>query len=120
MTRLEKQLQAIGINLRRFLTDAAKDGRTQYWCADQLHIDPHTVTRYAAAYDIKWPRLNRTNFDRFAFSWRGERNTITGHCKRIGITIKQAEGRRYRHGHEWRQVLEYFAGKAKQGGLRHD
>lgn len=112
MTRLEKQLAAINIDLRQFLTDAANTGKTQYWCAEQLLIGQKTVSDYIKKYGIPWRSSREELFNRHAFEWRGERNTITGHCKRIGITLKQAEGRRYRHGHEWREVLEYYAKRA--------
>ena len=109
MTRLEKQLLAAGIDLRQFLADAADQGRTQYWCAEQLLIDQRTVSDYVARYGIKWTSSREHHFRRYAFTWRGETLTITGHCRRIGITLKQAEGRRYRFRHEWRQVLEHYA-----------
>lgn len=112
MTRLEKQLAAINIDLRQFLTDAADTGKTQLWCAEQLLIDQQTVCKYVKRYGIKWQASHEKLFQRHAFVWRGERNTITGHCRRIGITLKQAESRRHRHGHEWRQVLEHYAKKS--------
>lgn len=112
MTRLEKQLAAINIDLRQFLTDAANTGKTQVWCADQLLIEQQTVSSYVKRYGVKWTTSRDKLFQRHAFVWRGELLTITGHCKRIGITVKQAEARRYRYGHEWREVLEHYAKRA--------
>ena len=112
MTRLEKQLAAINIDLRQFLTDAANTGKTQYWCAEQLLIEQQTVSDYIKLYGIRWPTPTEVQFRKYAFQWDGELNTISGHCRRIGITLKQAEGRRRRYGHKWEKVLDHYAKKS--------
>lgn len=69
MSRTERDLAKIGIDLRAFLIDASREGRTQAWCAHQLHVSRKTISEHVHDYGIEWGHNAMKR--RHGFEWRG-------------------------------------------------
>lgn len=107
MSRTERDLAKIGIDLKAFLIDANSGGRTQDWCARQLHVSRKTISEHVRDYGIKWGYNAMKK--RHGFVWRGVFDSVRGHCARIGVDSKTANSRRKRTGEDYRDILDHYA-----------